>query len=153
KSNADGVSAIVYYDGRGGRLAFQNGRSIHSNLFGSEARTRSHSRIDLKRGCRSADGVLDAVKHIDNAVNLLNGLSNARRSVREELGILREQFDDDGFRLTGEVADHVLQDLDEFHLGGRLRLLYFRTNARITMRAELPAKRKGRLRTASIARA
>ena len=128
ESNADGVSTIVYNHGCAGRLAFQNGGGIDSNLFGREAGAGSHGRIDLKSGCGSADGVLDAVENVDDAVNIPNGVGYARRGIRKEFWILRKEFDHDGLRLAREVTDHVLQDLDELHFGGRFGLFDLRTD-------------------------
>ena len=82
----------------------------------------------MKRCCGTADGVLNAVENVDDSMNFLNGAGNTRSSVGEEFWILREKLNDDGLGLAGEVANHVLQDLDEFHLGGRLGLLDFGTN-------------------------
>ena len=82
----------------------------------------------MKSGGGSADGVLDAVKNVNDTVNFLNGVGDARSGIGKELRVLREKLNDDGLGLAGKVADHVLQDLDEFDLGGGLGLLDLRPN-------------------------
>ena len=75
-------------------------------------------------------GVFDAVENVHDRMrfaylNFLDSLGNAWSIGGKYGGILRKQFDDDGLRLAGEVANHVLEDLHEFDLGGGLSLLNF----------------------------
>ena len=43
----------------------------------------------------------------------------------QQFRILTEELDDDGFGRAGEIADHVLQELREFHVEHRFRLFDF----------------------------
>src|SRR5439155_27269900 len=105
ESNADGVSTIVYNHGCAGRLAFQNGGGIDSNLFGREAGAGSHGRTDLQSGCGSADGVLDAVDNVADAVNIPNGVGYARTGIRKELWTLPTECEPERAALPGEVSE------------------------------------------------
>jgi len=53
-------------------------------------------------------------------VNLANGVRNAKRGVVQESASFGKEFDDDGLRLAGKIADHVGKQLHEFDLGCRL---------------------------------
>ena len=48
-----------------------------------------------------------------------------RRPRGEKLGVVRKEFYDDGLRCARQVSDHVLQDLNEFHVQRRFRSFYF----------------------------
>ena len=61
-------------------------------------------------------------------MNVLYRLRDARRGAGQELGIRGKEPDDDGLRLAGKVANHVLQNLHELDFGGGLRLLNLLSN-------------------------
>ena len=87
---------------------------IHGNFFGRETGARGHRGIHLKRHCGPADGVLDAVQHIDHARNFL--MASATRGAvafRSISASCAKSLIDDRFRLTGQISDHVLQNLHE----------------------------------------
>ena len=63
----------------------------------------------------STIGVRAADRH------LLERFGHLRRPRREQLGIRREQLHHDRLRRAGQVADHVLQHLDELDVEARLR--------------------------------
>ena len=82
----------------------------------------------MESRCGTADGVFDAVEDINDAMNFLYRLSDSGSGVRQDLGILAKELDDDGLGLAGQVANHVLQNLDELDFGGGLAVLNLRTN-------------------------
>ena len=90
-----------------------------------EAEAGGDDGVDLEVGGGAADGVLDAVLHVDDAGDLADGVADARAELVEQ-GFDRcdEELDLDGLGRVGEVADHVLQDLDELDVeSGSLALI------------------------------
>ena len=81
------------------------------NFSRREAQARSNGRVDLKIGGRAADGVFNAVLHVDHAGNLGNGIADARTELVEQLRIVEKTFDLDGFGRIGKIVDVVLQNL------------------------------------------
>src|SRR6266702_2276865 len=96
-----------------GWKAVKDGSSVFGNLGGSKAKASGDYRVDLEAGGGSGDGIVNAVLGIDNAGDLLDGSLDAGAKLVEEGRIVREQLDDNVFRLVREIADHVLQNLDE----------------------------------------
>src|SRR5258708_2475391 len=130
EANANGVGAIVQDDGRRGRLTFQNGHCVRGYFFRGETRPCSYSGVHLKRYRWTTDGVLNAVEDVHDAVYFPNGVGDTRGGFVQELAILRKEFNHDGFGLTGQVADHVLQKLNELDFGGGPSLLFLRPGVR-----------------------
>ena len=58
----------------------------------------------------------------------MNRIGNLRRPLLERNSIRRKQLDLDRLRLAGQIADHVLQHLDELHAHGRFLRVDLRTN-------------------------
>ena len=113
KADADGVGAVVHHHRRRRRLALHDRAGVELDFFGREAGARRHRLIHVEHRRRSADGVLDAVEHVHHAGDLLDRLADLRRPLLQQLRILREQLDHDRLRRAREIADHVLQELDE----------------------------------------
>src|SRR5579862_5278552 len=129
EADADGIDAIVEDDRSGRRFAFENGGGVNGDFFGSEAGASGGQCIDLKGGSRAADGVLDAIKNVHDAVHFGDGVGNAGSGGEKRLGILGKKIDDDGFGFVAEVADHVLQHLDKLDTSGRLGFIDFLAHA------------------------
>ena len=55
-------------------------------------------------------------------LDFADSIGDLRSRISEKLGILRKKFYDDGLGGAGEVADHVLQHLDEFYFCCGFRL-------------------------------
>ena len=125
EAHADAVGAIVDHHGRRGGLALQHGAGIEFHFLRGEAGARGRGRIDAEYRGRSADGVFDSVEHVHHAGNLLDGAGDLRRPGVQQFRILAEQLDDHGFGRAGEIADHVLQELREFHVEHGFRLFDF----------------------------
>ena len=53
---------------------------------------------------------------------LLDGVGHLRRPVSQQFRVRRKQLDLDRFRRAGQIADHVLQNLDELHVQQRFLL-------------------------------
>ena len=49
-------------------------------------------------------------------MNLFDRVSNLRRPLPQHIGILREHLDHDRLRRVRKIADHILQQLREFHI-------------------------------------
>ena len=74
--------------------------------------------IDGETHRRAARRVLDAVLDVDDRrraadLHLLERVGHLRRPRRQQFGIRREQLHDHRLRRAGQIADHVLQHLDE----------------------------------------
>ena len=132
ESDADGVGAIVD-DHRGRRrLALHDGAGVELELLRREPGARRHRLIDLEHRRRTADRVLDAVEHVDDARDLLDRLADLRRPRLQQHGILREQLDHERFRRARQVADHVLEQLDELDVQHRQLLVHLLRTSAIT---------------------
>ena len=120
KAHADRVGAIVDDHRRRRRLALHDRRDVDLELLRREAGARRHRLIHLEQRRRAADGVLDAVEHVDDAGQLLDRLADLRRPLLQQRRILREQLDRDRLGRAGQIADHVLQQLHELDVEHRV---------------------------------
>ena len=122
ETHANGVRAAVGDDWICGCHTIENCGCILGDLSRSEAETGRDHGIDLEVGGRAADGILDAVLHIDHTGNLADGIAYPGTELCELCRVVRKYLELDGLGGIGEVADHVLQhlyELDvEFRLGG-----------------------------------
>ena len=98
KPDADRVGAIVHDDRRRRRLALHDGAGVDLDFLRREPGARRHRLIHLEHRRRTADRVLDAVEHVDDAGHLLDRLADLRRPPAEQRRILREQLDRDRLR-------------------------------------------------------
>src|SRR6266403_183702 len=127
KANANGVGAVIQNDRGGGRLTFQNRRGIDGDFLGSETCACCHQRIHLIRNRRAADRIFDSIQDVDDGMrippdlDLVDGFRDARSSVIQELAVLRKELDHNGLGRAGQVADHVLKELNELHFRGGFR--------------------------------
>src|SRR5579859_2491517 len=117
KADADGVRAIIAHDRCGGGRTFQNGECVGADFVRRKSRACGNDGIDLIGNGRAADGVVDAVENVHDAVYFADGFGDARRGFVQKLSVFGEKFDDDGFGLACKIADHVGKQLDEFDLG------------------------------------
>ncbi len=77
--------------------------------------------FDLKVQGRSANRVLDAVEDVDHAVDLAHPLRHLRSRVAQQRRVLGEQLDVNRLGAARQIANHVLEHLEELHV--ELRLL------------------------------
>ena len=91
------VNMIVDDDGSGRRLTLKDGARVELDFLGSEAGARGHHGIDIHHDGRAADGILDAVLHIRNALDLFDLVGDLWRPSLEQCRVGGEQFDLDGF--------------------------------------------------------
>ena len=102
---------------------FDNGTRIDGDFLGSEAEPGGGGGIDSEDGGRTAEGVVDAVLHVDHTFLGLDGDSDTLRGGGKQIWIVVEQLDLDGLRCIGEIVDHVFKYLDELYVEDRLLLL------------------------------
>ena len=124
----DGVSTVVDDNRSSGRFALKHGAGIQFDFLRREAGASGDHRIDVHNNRRAANGVFNAVFHVGDAFNFLDFVADFRGPFLEQFGILREQFDFDGFQRTGQVADHVLEHLDELDVQLRVFVVHLRAN-------------------------
>ena len=101
-------------------------------IFGNFGRRKSepscNGGVDLEVGRRSADGVIDTILYIDHAGNLADGIADSWAELGQQGLIVGEDLDLDRLWCVGQIADHVLQHLDEFDVEFGLGRLDLRTN-------------------------
>src|SRR5260370_25432985 len=68
KADANRVGAIIENHGCSGRLALENGRSIHGYFLGSETCACGYGRIHLVSYTLTAAGIFDAVQNAHDGV-------------------------------------------------------------------------------------
>src|SRR5437899_2053384 len=116
KANANGVGAVIENYRGGGRLTFENRRGVDGDFLGSETCARRYCGIDLVCYRRATDSIFYAVKNVHDRVSFptdfdfVECIGDAWRGFIEELAVLGKEFDDDGLRGAGQVADHVLEE-------------------------------------------
>ena len=121
EAHANGVRAAVGNQRIGGRHRRRESRSRpRETSVGRKAEAGGDNGIDLEVGCRAADGVFDAVLHVDHAWNLADGIADPRAKLRQQRRIVGEDLDLDRLGRVGQVADHVLQHLGELDVQLRL---------------------------------
>ena len=64
--------------------------------------------------------ILNTILHVHNSRDLLDGSGHHRRPPPQYVRVLRKQLNHHWFGSAGEVADHILQKLWEFHVQDRL---------------------------------
>ncbi len=125
KANANGVGAVIQNHGCCSRLAFQNRGRVDGDFFGSETGARGDRRIHLIGDRRAADGVFDSVENVYDRVRVsadldfVERIGDARSGFIEEFAVLRKKLDDDRLGRAGQVADHVLKELNELNFRAR----------------------------------
>jgi hypothetical protein len=125
KTDADGIGAVVDDDRRGGRLTLQDGAGVEFDFLGGETGAGGYDGIDAHDDGGTADGVLDAVLHVFDGFDFLDAVGHFRPPFLQQRGILREELDLYGLGRTAEIADLVLQDLDEFDIELRVFVVDF----------------------------
>src|ERR1039457_6726940 len=120
EAHADGVGSAVRDEWIAGGKAIKNRGGVLGNLGWREAEARRDDGIDLEAGRWPADGVLDAVLDIDDALDLFDGIADARAELTKQGRIVYKKLDLDWLRRIGEVANHVLQHLRKFNVEFRL---------------------------------
>ena len=73
----------------------------------------------------TGDGVVDSVLCVHYTRNGLDGGLDPWAKLTEESRVVGEHLDHDVFRLVGQIADHVLQNLRELHIQRRFGLIDF----------------------------
>ena len=116
KAHADGVGTAVGNQRIVGGNAIENGRRIFGNFGRREAEARRNDGIDLEVGGRAADGVVDAILTSTTPGILPMASPTRGPSCVSSASIVGEDLDLDWLRRIGQVADHVLQHLDEFDI-------------------------------------
>src|SRR6516164_9502462 len=128
EAHANRVGAIVQNNGRGRGFAFENSGGIGGDFFRGEAGAGGDGGVHLISDRWATDGVFDSIQDINHVRNFFDGVGDTRRGGFKEFGVGGKELDDDWLGLAGEVADHVLKDLNEFDVGAGLGLLNLRAN-------------------------
>ena len=93
EADANGVGTSVLDESVGNGLAFDDGGGVGGDLLRGEAQAGGDRWIDTKRGRGTADGILDAVKDIDDSRLSLDGGCDLVTDLRQQSGIVIEEFD------------------------------------------------------------
>src|SRR5258708_35049809 len=116
EADANGVRTSVLDDAVLNGDALNDGAGIGGDLLRGEAEARGDGRVDAKRGGGTADGVLDAVKDIDDSLLFFDDGCDLVTDLSQQSGVVIEEFDLNRLRGVGEIVDHVLQDLNKFNI-------------------------------------
>jgi hypothetical protein len=119
KPHAQRIRTIVDEDGRERGLAIDHRHADCAELLWRESDAAGRFGIDCKTNRRTAGRVVDAVLDVDDRrgaadLHLLERVGHLRRPGGEKFRIGREQLHHHRLRRAGEIANHVLQHLDEF---------------------------------------
>jgi hypothetical protein len=100
-TDAHRVLPVVQHYRARRRLALQDRTDIELDFFRGETGAGRHRRIHLEGDRRPADRLVNAVRDIDNAFDLLDPVADLRRPLTQQGLIRREQFDLDRLRRAG----------------------------------------------------
>ena len=112
--------------GGGGRFALQHRAGIQFHFLRGESGARRRHRIHVEHRWPVPLMVFSMPSSTSTTPGIfLIALATCGAQRAQQFRILREQLDHDRLGRAGEIADHVLQELREFHVQHRFGLLDF----------------------------
>ena len=123
EAHANGIRQAIGDDWMGRGNSIENGGCVVGDLGGSKTETCRDLGIDLEIRGRPADGVIDSVLHVHDAVDLRDCVGHVWRRLTQQGLVRGKQLDLDRLGRIGEIVDVVLQLLDQLDVKFRLRRL------------------------------
>src|SRR6185437_2226034 len=127
------IRPVVEDNGRLCRLSIENRAGGNVDLINREPRPYRRGRIHCEEHGRPARGAVHAIIDVDDGMipaylDVSERVRYLQRPTIEEVAVRIEKFHDNRLRLAAEIADCILQHLDEFGIQFRLASIYLRAN-------------------------
>ena len=132
EAHANRIGTVIHNHRCCGRLTLQNGAGVEFDFLRREAGTGGQHGVHAHHYSGTADGVFNSVLNVFHNGDFFDPVPYFDGPLFQQSRVPGEELDFDGFGRAAQVADHVLQNLNELHIKLRIQrvdlLAEFRNN-------------------------